>query len=231
MEDSVRQATGQATTNFKPNKAMKTSKITILILAAAVIVLAVALILQRRTPAIQTGSPIEVIMTRSSVRSYTDKPVAKESVETLLRAAMAAPSAVNKQPWAFVVVDDRALLSSLAEALPNTKMAAEAQLAIVVCGDMRKTLEGEAALFWVQDCSAATENLLLAAHAQGLGAVWTGIYPNAARADAVRSILGLPSYIVPLNVIPVGYPASENTPKDKWKPENIHTNGWQAEAE
>lgn len=210
---------------------MKASRITILILAAAVIVLAVALILQRRTPEVQAESPIGVIMTRTSVRSYADRPVGKEAVETLLRAAMAAPSAVNKQPWAFVVVDDKALLSSLAEALPNTKMAAKAPLAIVVCGDMRKTLEGEAGLFWVQDCSAATENLLLAAHAQGLGAVWTGIYPNAGRADAVRSILGLPSYIVPLNVIPVGYPASENTPKDKWKPENIHTNGWQAEAE
>lgn len=210
---------------------MKASKITILVLAAAVIVLAVALILQRRAPKEAASSPVEVIMTRSSVRSYSDKPVGRESVETLLRAAMAAPSAVNKQPWVFVTVDDKALLSALAEALPNAKMTAGAQLAVVVCGDMRKTLEGESAQYWIQDCSAATENLLLAAHAQGLGAVWTGVYPNSARIEAVRSILGLPSYIVPLNVIPVGYPASENTPKDKWKPENIHSNGWQAEAE
>ena len=170
----------------------------------------------------------EALRTRRSIRKYTAEPVAPEDVRVMLEAAMLAPSASNRQPWHFVVVDDRATLDRIAAEHPYAKMAADAPLAIVVCGDLdAEKTKG----FWVQDCSAATENLLLAAHAQGLGAVWTGIYPNAARADAVRSILGLPSYIVPLNVIPVGYPASENTPKDKWKPENIHTNGWQAEAE
>lgn len=169
---------------------------------------------------------IETIMTRTSIRAFTDEPVPDETIETLLRAGMAAPSAVNRQPWAFVVVEGRENLDRLAEVHPNARMLGTAQAAIVVCGDMTKALEGTAQAFWVQDASAATENILLAAHALGLGAVWTGVYPNPERVAAVSETLGLPSYVIPLCVIPVGYPAEAPAPKDKWNTANIHHNVW-----
>ena len=170
------------------------------------------------------NAALENIATRTSVRSYHDKPVDAALIEQLLRAGMAAPSAVNKQPWHFVVVTDKAQLAALAKANPHAGMAAKAPLAIVVCGDMNKALSGEAREFWVQDCSAATENILLAANALGLGAVWTGTYPNQERCKAVSSVLQLPKNLIPLCTIVIGYPDKENTPKDKWKPENISYN-------
>ena len=170
------------------------------------------------------NAALENIATRTSVRSYLDKPVDAALIEQLLRAGMAAPSAVNKQPWHFVVVTDKAQLAALAKANPHAGMAAKAPLAIVVCGDMNKALSGEAREFWVQDCSAATENILLAANALGLGAVWTGTYPNQERCKAVSSVLQLPKNLIPLCTIVIGYPDKENTPKDKWKPENISYN-------
>lgn len=124
---------------------------------------------------------------------------------------MAAPSAVNRQPWAFVVVDDRELLRELSGALPFAKMAAHAPLAVVVCGDLSRN-PGASGDWWVMDASAASENLLLAAHALGLGAVWTGVYPRDERVEAVRRVLGLPADVVPLNLIPVGYPADNPAP-------------------
>ena len=168
---------------------------------------------------------LDVIMTRTSVRAYRDCPVGADTLELLLRAAMAAPSAVNRQPWAFVVVDDRELLRKFSEALPFAKMAAEAPLAVVVCGDLSRN-PGASGEWWVMDASAASENLLLAAHAMGLGAVWTGIYPREERVRAVREILGLPAHVVPLNLVPVGYPADNPVPKQKWNPANIRHNGW-----
>lgn len=169
---------------------------------------------------------IETIMTRTSIRAFTDEPVSDEAIETLLRAGMAAPSAVNRQPWAFVVVRGRENLDRLGEVHPNARMLSTAQAAIVVCGDMTKALEGTAQAFWVQDASAATENILLAAHALGLGAVWTGVYPSQERVAAVSETLGLPSYVIPLCVIPIGCPAENPAPKDKWKPGNIHYDRW-----
>lgn len=138
---------------------------------------------------------------------------------------MAAPTAVNRQPWQFVVIDTRESLDSLAEVLPYAKMLNHASLAIVPCGDLSKAFENEP-MYWVQDLSAATENLLLAAHSLGLGAVWTGVYPTAERVAAVSRRLGLPSNIVPLAVVPVGYPEGEQHPKDKWNPDVIHYNHW-----
>lgn len=169
-------------------------------------------------------SVISNIMTRSSVRSYTDEPVSAKDAETLLRAGMAAPTACNKQPWFFVAVDDRAVLNSLAEANPNASMLKKAPFAIVVCGDMSKALEGEAQEFWVQDTSAATENILLAANALGLGAVWTGLYPMKDRAKAVADVLGLPEKMIPLCTIVIGHPDSEPQIKDKWTEENYSWN-------
>lgn len=167
---------------------------------------------------------LETIMTRTSIRQYTDQPVEKEKIEAMLRAGMAAPSAVNRQPWHFVVVTDKEKLTGLASANPNAGMAAKAPLAIVVCGNLNKALEGGARAFWIQDCSAATENILLAAHALGLGAVWTGTYPNEERVAAVTDILKLPQTLVPLCTIVIGYPAESPKPKDKWKPENVSYN-------
>lgn len=169
---------------------------------------------------------LETIMTRTSIRAFTDRPVEDEKIELMLRAGMAAPTAVNRQPWAFVVVKSREQLDRLGGTNPNARMLGMAQAAIVVCGDMTKAIEGPMQSFWIQDASAATENILLAAHALGLGAVWTGVYPHPERAAAVSEALELPSYAVPLCVIPIGYPAESPAPKDKWKPENVHYDRW-----
>ena len=167
---------------------------------------------------------IENIMTRTSIRSFTDRQVSADTIEMMLRAGMAAPTAVNKQPWHFVVINDRAIMDSLGGNGRQSQMWKESPLAIVVCGDMEKALEGPAQAFWVQDCSAATENILLAAHALGLGAVWTGCYPMEERMTNVSQVLNLPETIVPLCVIVMGYPNESPDPKDKWKPENVTYN-------
>lgn len=139
----------------------------------------------------------------------------------MLRAAMAAPTAMNKQPWHFVVVDQRDLLDALADANPYAKMIKKAPLAIVVCGDTEKMIEGGGRDFWIQDASAATENMLLAAHAMGLGAVWTGAYPSEERCQAIGKALSLSSNLIPLNMVVIGYPAEHPQPKAKFKEENI----------
>lgn len=163
---------------------------------------------------------LENIATRVSVRSYQDKSVDNETIEQLLRAGMAAPTAMNRQPWHFVVVNDPEILKDLV----RLRNGATAPLAIVVCGNMDKAIEGLAREFWVQDCSAASENILLAANALGLGSVWTGVYPMEERCNQVREILNLPENLIPLNVLVIGYPDGENQPKDKWKEENISWN-------
>lgn len=171
---------------------------------------------------------LDNIANRKSVRSYTSQPVSDEMVEKLLRAAMAAPSAMNVQPWEFVVVKDRATLDTLASRLRYAKMLAQAPLAIVVCADTVSTdkngnlREND---LWMDDASAATENLLLAAEALGLGAVWTAACDRE-RSDIVREVLGIPDSCMPLSVVPVGYPAGREQPKDKWKPEKIHYEKW-----
>ncbi len=164
------------------------------------------------------------ILERTSVRRYADKPVSDEKVTAILHAAMSAPSGVNKQPWEFVVVSDKELLQQLADALPYAKMAASAPLAIVVCGNRNRFLEGEDSTLWEQDLSAASENILLSAHALGLGGVWTCLYPHDERIDPVRKILNIPDELIPFNLIPVGYPLADHAPMDKWKPERVHLN-------
>ncbi len=167
---------------------------------------------------------IENIMTRTSVRQYTDQPVSKEAIETMLQAGMAAPTAVNKQPWHFVVINDKAKMQELSAANPRSRMLKTAPLAIVVCGNMTKALQGKGQAYWIQDCSAATENILLAAHALGLGAVWTGVYPMDDRVASLKEVLKLPENITPLCTIIIGHPAEQPKPKDKWKPENVSYN-------
>ena len=166
------------------------------------------------------------IVERTSVRRFTDKPVSDELKTALLHAAMSAPSGVNKQPWEFIVVDDPQLLAQLADALPYAKMTAHAPMAIVTCGNPDRFLDGDDATLWIQDLSAASENILLAAHALGLGAVWTCLYPHTDRMDATRQILSIPTDIIPFNLIPVGYPLVRHTPMDKWHPDRTHSNGY-----
>lgn len=167
---------------------------------------------------------LDNIATRTSVRDYEARPVEKEKIEKMLRAAMAAPTAMNKQPWHFVVVDQRNVLDALAGVNPYAKMLKKAPLAIVVCGNTDKMIEGGGRDFWIQDASAATENLLLAAHAMGLGAVWTGAYPSEERCISISKVLSLSDNLVPLNMIVVGYPAEQPQPKQKFKEENVSYN-------
>ncbi|MDR3184620.1 MAG: nitroreductase family protein [Prevotellaceae bacterium] len=168
---------------------------------------------------------LTIISQRKSVRHFTGREVSDGQIEVLLRAAMAAPSAKNKQVWEFVVINERSLLDRLAALLPYARMLTQSPVAIVVCGDLSKHT-GESALNWVSDCSAASENLLLAAESLGLGAVWTAAFPYADREAAVRQATCLPEHITPLAVIPVGYPAKAELVKDKWHPEKIHYNQW-----
>lgn len=166
---------------------------------------------------------IEAIHTRRSIRRYSNTPVPDELVEKLLEAAMYAPSAGNEQPWHFVVIRDRAVLDEIPSIHPYAAMTQMAGVAIVVCGDV--TLEKHKG-FWVQDCSAATQNILLAAHALGLGAVWVGIYPNAERVDGFRRLLGLPDQIIPLALIPLGYPGEKKPQPRRFDRSRIHLERW-----
>lgn len=207
---------------------MKTTKIYNSILAAAMAFGLAACSQSQPQSEEKADGAIECIMTRSSVRDYQDMPVEDEKIETMLRAAMAAPSAVNKQPWRFIVIKDKNTLKAISENFRSMRMAEKAALAIVVCGDMNATLEGEGREYWVQDASAATENLLLAANSLGLGAVWCGIYPIQERVALLKEMLSIPEDITPLNVVPIGYPADDPTPKDKWDPSKIHYETWTA---
>lgn len=188
------------------------------------------LLISSTTIAQNTNKSDEVmknILERKSVRTYANKKVEKEDIETLLRAAMAAPSAVNAQPWVFIAIDDRQILDNLASQLPNAKMLSQAQAAIIVCGNMEKALQGEGREYWVQDCSAATQNILLAAESMGLGAVWTGVYPKKERVNIIQTEMLLPSHIVPLCVIPIGWQTGKEKPKQKYTEENIRWNKWE----
>lgn len=166
---------------------------------------------------------LDNILARTSIRSYQERPVEQDKIEKLLRAGMAAPSAVDKRPWHFIVVTDKQVLNGLAQANPNAGMAARAPLAIVVCGDKTKALT-RVPDYWVQDASAATQNILLAAQGMGLGAVWTGTYPVTDRVEKVAAALNLPEHIVPFCTIVIGYPEKYQAPKDKWDEGNISYN-------
>lgn len=168
-----------------------------------------------------SNQTLETIFNRKSVRKYTERPVEKEKLETLVRAGMAAPSSRDRRPWEFVIVTDRDLLDKMGDGLPLARMLKETKQAIIVCGD---TVKSENA--WQLDCSAAAQNILLAAESMGLGAVWTAAYPYPERMKIIQDALQLPEHILPLTVIPLGYPTGIEKPKDKYNKKQIHYNGW-----
>ena len=168
---------------------------------------------------------IEAIMTRTSVRQYTDEAVTDQEIETLLKAGMAAPSACNLQPWRFVVVTNPVVKKAISEQIKPAGPASKAPVVIVVCGDMDHTFEA-APYYWAEDCSAATENIMLAAHAMGLGTVWMGIYPQKERYELLKDFLELPDNIKAFGMIAVGHPAEHPAPKDKWDANKVHYEKW-----
>jgi nitroreductase len=200
---------------------------TILPLAvSALVLLSAAFATPAGAEEVQMNDTLKTIFARKSVRTYTDDPVPLDKLKLLVRAGMAAPTAVDKRPWDFIIVTNKATLKKLSDALPHAKMTEHAAAAIVVTGDLNRQFGGKEALYWTLDCSAATENILLAAESLGLGAVWTAAYPDAARIQAVRSVLSIPADNVPLCVIPVGVPGGNEQPKDKFDAKQIHINKW-----
>ncbi|MDR2790170.1 MAG: nitroreductase family protein [Campylobacteraceae bacterium] len=166
---------------------------------------------------------LSIIHGRKSVRSFKEggKAVPKETLDEIIKAAFAAPSAMNLQPWHFIIIDNRSILDALADGLPYAKMLYGASAAIIVCADT-KTSE----LAWELDCSAASQNILLSVEAFGFGAVWTALYPQKELVSFVKKLFHLPENIIPLNVIPIGYPKGEEAPKNKYAAQKVHINKW-----
>ena len=163
------------------------------------------------------------VLRRRSIRKYTSEPVPDDLVEVLLRAAMAAPSAGNQKPWEFVVIRERPLLEAIPDVHPYAAMVPRASLAILICGDRRLERWPQ---YWSQDCAAATENLLIAATQVGLGAVWLGVHPLEERVAGLRALLGIPEDVTPFALVPVGWPAEDKEPADRYEEWRIHRDRW-----
>ncbi|MFA6074820.1 MAG: nitroreductase family protein [Negativicutes bacterium] len=166
---------------------------------------------------------MKAVLERRSIRKYTTQAVSDDQIKDLLHAAMSAPSAGNEQPWEFVVITERGVLDSIPEIHPYSQMLKEAPVAILVCGDLRRERHSG---YWVQDCSAAAENLLIAAQAAGLGAVWLGVYPDDGRVAKFREKFALPKEVIPLCLVPVGVPAEIKTTENRYKEDRVHLNKW-----
>lgn len=171
-------------------------------------------------------SALDAVMTRHSIRQFTNQAISADTTELLLRAGMAAPSAVDKRPWAFVTITDRAVKDTIAAHIGSAAPAQRAPLVILVCGDLTKLVNETDQLYWLEDTSAAMENMLIAAHGMGLGAVWLGVYPRKDRVAFISELMNLPSHIVPMGMMAVGYPAEEGTIKDKWDTSLVHQEKW-----
>ena len=180
---------------------------------------------------------LEVIKARTSIRSFTGKKLTEDQIHTLLDAAMAAPTDANIQPWRFIVITDDEIKAGLYQGEKHKHMVTTAGAVIVVCGETTRMVKPRDAAedaepverpnnYWFEDCSAATENLLLAATALDLGAVWLSCYPTERIVDRIRAYLGIPANVTPLAIVPVGYPTETPEPKDKWNPDNIHYDRW-----
>jgi len=166
---------------------------------------------------------MDAILSRRSIRKYTKQSVPDQLIKELLEAAMNAPSAGNEQPWHFIVINDRGILDEIPKYHPYSQMIREAYVAIVICCDLQ--LDKQDGL-WVQDCAAATENLLLAVQAKGLGAVWLGVYPREERVTGLRKLLSIPEQVIPFSLIPIGYPAEHKPRADRYDSSRIHDNRW-----
>jgi nitroreductase len=165
-------------------------------------------------------STLDVIFARRSIRRYTGEAVTEAQIKSLLEAGMAAPSASNRKPWHFVVVTDKRKLQALADRHPHGKMIATAALGIAVCGDPAKSD------WWVQDCTAATENILIAVAGLGLGGVWLGCGGKPEREQAVRDVLGIPQEIGVLSLLSIGHPAEDKEARTQFDAARVHENGW-----
>ena len=166
---------------------------------------------------------LEAIRTRRSIRKYKAGPVPEGLIHQLLAAAMMAPSARNQQPWQFVVINDRSLLAEYAKLHPTAEMASRAPLAILVCADLRLEVTPG---YWPIDCAAAIQNMLLAAHAVGLGGVWTGVYPRQERMATLKQLCRLPDEVIPHSFIVLGYPGESPVTTDRYSDERLHRNQW-----
>jgi len=212
-------------------------KIRLIFLTMAAFVLMAASCCKGGTQEPAQKGALDVIKARTSIRSFTGEKLSEEQINTLLDAAMAAPTAANVQPWRFVVLTDEEMKAGLYERERHKEMVTKAGAVIIVCGETVRMSRPHGAdadakpeprpnNYWYEDCSAATENLLLAATALDLGAVWLSCYPNENSVERIKNYLGLPETVVPLAIVPVGYPAENPEPKQKWDPEKIHYNRW-----
>jgi nitroreductase len=166
---------------------------------------------------------MDSIMKRRSIRKYTGEKISKEKVLKLLEAAMSAPSAGNEKPWEFIVVQEQSVLHKLADVSPYSKMLEHAAVAIIVLGDKSKTRFGD---FWIQDCSAATQNILVEAVEQELGGVWLGVFPDPSRVEFIRKLFSLPEDITPFSLIPIGYPAEQFPHSSRFDAKRVHWERW-----
>jgi len=166
---------------------------------------------------------VKEIFERRSIRKYSNLSISDSDTENILRAAMSAPSAGNQQPWEFILVKDKNIMSDITKIHPYSQMLNEAQLAIVVCADLDKEKHSG---YWVQDCSAATENILIEAQHLGLGSVWLGVYPREDRVKGIKEILNLPEKVIPLSIVSLGYPAEKKEPSNRYDKLRIHINEW-----
>jgi len=166
---------------------------------------------------------MDTIYSRRSIRKYLPKPVTRDMIENILKAGMNAPSAGDEQPWHFIIIDKHDLLQKIAEIHPYAKMLKDAPAAVLVCGDQNVLKFKD---LWVQDCSAASENMLLAAHDLGLGAVWIGVYPSENLVREVQSVMNIPQHVAPFSIIGMGYPAEEKTGRLRYDKSKVHNHGW-----
>jgi nitroreductase len=171
------------------------------------------------------GDKLGFIFGRRSIRLYSSAAVSEAMVQQLLEAAMAAPSAVAKDPWRFVVIRNRSTLSEISAALPNGQMLAGAALGIAVCGDLQAAHDQQLS-YLLQDCSAAVENLLLCAHILGLGACWLGVHPREQRVNTMKQLLSLPPSVIPVACIAIGYPAEAKEPRTRFNRDYVHFDKW-----
>ncbi|HOO55586.1 MAG TPA: nitroreductase family protein [bacterium] len=167
---------------------------------------------------------MEAIFTRRTIRRYKPDPVSEDDIQDLIRAAMCAPSTGRQEPWQFVIIDDRELLKEIQEGFPYGNMIEKVPVAILVCCDQSLEIHK-----WhgIMDCSAAVENILIAANYKKLGSAWLGVYPDDKMMELFRNLVGLPEHVIPFALVAIGHPAEEKLPKEKFDSSKIKRNKWE----